>query len=85
MDEKITKHPSFGVIQLNRTTGATRLFGSSVDHLSYISLTISRAELHRDQHAEHFYPTEDVVRVELSPATRMRWICLLSSTPPTMR
>ncbi len=66
-EDKEIEHPSFGMIGLARTSGGAKLFGSSVDHHNYISLTISRAKLVRGLHHDHYYSKEDLIEVALSP------------------
>jgi hypothetical protein len=44
MDEtQDEKHESYGMVHLGRIQGTTRLFGSSVKHQHYISITIRTA------------------------------------------
>jgi len=66
-EEKTFTHPSYGLVGLTRTSGRLNLFGSSVDHLHYISLTIHRAKMVRSMNNDHFYPTKEMMRISMSP------------------
>src|SRR5271157_1249307 len=46
-DETIDKHESYGMIGINRVSGATNLFGSEALHHSFIRIEIRRAEMRR--------------------------------------
>lgn len=89
--EKITKlsddpdieyesHESYGMLQLTAPTGQGNLFGSTVKHQHYLSLTISRAEIKRDLNTDWVHPTEELIVVNLSHA---QWGKFLSSTGST--
>lgn len=66
-DEVVYNDPSFGVACLSRTCGAANLFGSSVNHQHYISLTIRTAKLTRSNlHDDRIYGGEEIVRVAMS-------------------
>jgi hypothetical protein len=41
-------HPSFGVLQVSRVTGYTKLFASDFKHRHFITLTLRRARVRRD-------------------------------------
>ena len=46
-NETIDKHESYGMIGINRVSGATHLFGSEAQHHSFIRIEIRRAEMRR--------------------------------------
>lgn len=65
-EEVITKHPSFGVVRLSRTSGNANLFGSSVPHQHYITLTICHGEFSRDLHCDKIHAGDEIIRVAMS-------------------
>jgi hypothetical protein len=69
--EQEFKHPSYGMVQLSRRTGNPTLFGSALDnHFGYVTLSIRRATLVRDEHGDRYHGSlrGDVVEVDLSGA-----------------
>jgi hypothetical protein len=67
--DKVEKktHESYGVIELSRVTSSpVTLFGSSVKHQQFISLTISRANIIRNLHEDKIYAGDELIRVSLS-------------------
>ena len=77
-DEKRTEHPSFGTIQLYRTTstpGAT-LFNSPMRHGRYVVIKITRASLGRAYHTDWIHPEEELVEIYLS---QHQWAEFVSS------
>lgn len=78
MDEEHTKHPSFGTIQLNRTTSTpgTALFDSPMRHGRFITISITRASRVRSLHEDRVYPEEELVKVCLS---QHQWAEFVSS------
>lgn len=66
-DERF-EHPSFGLISLSRVSGRGRLFGSSVEHMHYLELKISRARMQRSLHQDHYYSLEPLIEIALSPS-----------------
>ncbi len=62
------RHESFGVIRIGHTSGNHRLFGSSVDHQNYITLTICKASCARDSqtHCDKIDAQEEIIKVALS-------------------
>lgn len=77
-DKERTKHPSFGTIQLNRVTSTpgTTLFNSPMRHGSYITISITRALMHRSLHEDRIHPDEELVKVCLS---QHQWAEFVSS------
>src|SRR5271169_5775120 len=72
-DEKTTlRHPSFGIVNLVRTTTRGRtLFGSSILHDTYVTLTISHAQIDRDLSQDWIMedvslPHSTIVEVDMS-------------------
>ena len=72
------RHPAFGVIQICRTSGTTRLFKSDFNHHNYISIRIHTAEevdgFGVDSDA---FPREEIIEVAMSEAQFAR----LMTTP----
>lgn len=67
IDDKITKHESFGLVRLSRVSGKTILFGSSVDHHSYYDLTVFRAAHCRSVlHYDRVSAEEEILRISMS-------------------
>jgi len=69
VDEKIKEeHESFGLLQISRQTcsPAINLFGSSITHSNLISLTITRAEKHRNLHRDWYFGKTKLVEVIMS-------------------
>lgn len=62
-------HPSFGMVGISHcsSTGAT-LVGSEFKHNHFATLTIKRAEKHRDLSREWWFGTEQLIEVFLSEA-----------------
>jgi hypothetical protein len=62
-------HPSWGIVSLShRTSNGHTLFLSPVDAHAEVTLTISRASLHRSEHlGVSPWPEEQIVSVSLSP------------------
>lgn len=68
-EQKVDKHPSYGLLQISRVSGGPRqLFGSSIDHGQSIELRIARAESRRDLAHTWYYDYERIIEVEMSPA-----------------
>ncbi len=66
-DEKEIHHESFGVVRLNRTSGDASLFGSSIRHQNYITLTICKAYAARDDcHYDKIYSDKEIIQVAMS-------------------
>lgn len=73
----VRKHPAFGMIGANRTTGgASTLFGSPLKHNNTIRITIMQAEERLDLHREWHYANKIVAEVELSEA---QWATFVSA------
>jgi hypothetical protein len=70
MDEdRILKHPSFGILRLSHISGHSRLFGSSVRHSNYMGLSICRAVHRRGLHHDDIVADSgrELIRVYMSP------------------
>lgn len=69
MNDRNTKHPTFGVIGLSRCTGRVRLFGSHMEtNSSFIKLTIKRAEHKFHLGQTWIHGSTHLCEVYLSPA-----------------
>jgi len=62
------QHESFGLIQFLRTQGTQKLFGSSIENHTYITLRIAQAERGHEHSREWFYPRRELIEVSLSAA-----------------
>lgn len=65
------KHPAFGMAVFSRASvggvrGKHRLFGSSIDSLNVIELTICHAEVYHRLGSDHFMGDKEIIRVEMS-------------------
>jgi len=68
MDEKITRHESFGMVRISRVTGGKRsLCGSSIQHSNTIRLSVNTAAESRDLHRTHYFSKDPIVEIEMSP------------------
>lgn len=73
-DPTITNHPSFGLISVNRITGHATLFGSPIEHQSYIRISIQRAYQKRSLSEDKYYATNPIIEVDLSESQFARMI-----------
>ena len=63
------KHESYGVICLSRVQGNREaLFGSSISHNHFISLSIYHGEIKRDSHRDWIFPDHNapIIEIEMS-------------------
>lgn len=64
----IEQHPSYAVVSISRTSGTSRvLFDSSIKHGETITLSISRAERHRELNRHWVFGKKELIEVEMSP------------------
>ncbi|CAE7860177.1 unnamed protein product [Symbiodinium microadriaticum] len=72
-----------------RTQGGDgKLFGSSINHMHSIRISIKRAEKHRDLNEDRYYGKEQLVEVELSPSQFAQFITSMNigdGVPCTLR
>lgn len=66
-NQKKLSHKSYGLIQLSRCSGYQELFGTDIPLENYMSITISEAELNRHDDVDKFYPTQNIIRIAISP------------------
>lgn len=65
--QKKTEHESFGMVGLSRTSGQATLFGSSVSHQQYITLTISTAHhVRTDLHEDRIRANKEIIQIAMS-------------------
>jgi hypothetical protein len=81
-------HPAYGLIGISRWTaggardrGAYRLFGSSVDNHSGISLEISRCEVVHDLGDDHYFESDHIIEVMMSESQFASLITTMNSGP----
>ena len=61
------RHPSYGMLQFNRTSGGkTALFGSSIQHSDTIMMRLRQGEVSRDINNDWFFGADVIVEVEMS-------------------
>lgn len=75
-EETKTTHPAFAQISASRVSGRGILYASDFDHQHYITLRISRSELHRNLNRDWHFPREELIEVAMSEA---QWATFLSS------
>lgn len=67
MSEVKSKHPSYGMLQFSRMSGAaTNLFGSSIQHSDTIRLRISEASVTRMLNSDYFSNEGVLIEAEMS-------------------
>lgn len=71
-----TTHPAFGQITVHRVQGATNLYGSDFTHHGFVSVAISRSEMHRNLSRDWHFARGEIVEVWLSEA---QWATFVSS------
>jgi hypothetical protein len=59
-------HPSYGIIGISRVQGRSVLFGSEVQHMHFISLTISEASRHVNTPREFLMADRKLIRIEMT-------------------
>lgn len=69
--ESRTTHPAYGMAVFSRASigglkGKNRLFGSSIDSLNIISLTICEAEIYHRLGSDHFMGNKEIIRVDMT-------------------
>jgi hypothetical protein len=68
-DEFREDHESFGLVSFHRVSGATRLFGSHLDHHNhYITLSVMRATVSHGLSSDHYYERNTLIEVDMSAA-----------------
>jgi hypothetical protein len=75
-DEVVTTHPAFGQIGASRVSGDTYLYGSDFAHHHYVTISISRSELHRNLNRDWHFGRNELIEVALSEA---QWATFVSS------
>lgn len=74
-----TTHPAYGVVNIHRIQGHTRLFQSDFAHHNYISLKISTAEkVERHGVSSVAWPVEEIIEINMSESQFARTITSLN-------
>ena len=61
------KHPSYGMLSFNRTSGGiTSLFGSSIKHKDTIRMRLLEGEVDRHLNSDYYFGHNEIVEVEMS-------------------
>lgn len=67
MEDKISEHESYGMIDVSRFSGGNgQFFGSDLIHNGGISISIYRGKKENNLSSEWFFPKEELIRVEMS-------------------
>lgn len=74
--DSVTTHPAFGQISATRVSGDAFLYGSDFRHRAYMTVRISRSELHRNLSRDWPFEREHIVEIALSEA---QWATFVSS------
>lgn len=70
-------HPAFAQITVNRVSGGNvSLYGSDFRHSHYVTVTIHRSVLMRDLARDWAFPTEELIKLEMS---EVQWAQFMSS------
>ncbi len=88
LDDKITKHESFGAITANRVSGQTYLFGSEAQHNGFIRIEISTADLRRSLNEDRHYADRRLVTIDMSYEQWARFVSSFGigmGTPCTLK
>jgi len=75
-EDTVYEHPAYAMIGASRVSGLTTLFGSDFEHHNFLTITISRAELHRGLSTDWYHPRDEIIEIELSEA---QWATFVSS------
>lgn len=61
-------HPAYGCLRIARSQHGknTPLFGSSIEHMHTIHITLSHAKRDRTLHRDYIYPDDAIVELEMS-------------------
>lgn len=67
-DREEEKHPSYGILNIFRSSGSPQsLFGSSIEHSQTITFSISEGSRVRDLNRYWYHTEEPLVEIEMSP------------------
>lgn len=75
-DESVTTHPGFAQIGASRVSGHANLYDSDFHHNHYMTITISRSELHRSLNRDWHHDREEYIQVAL---TESQWATFVSA------
>jgi len=74
------QHPSYGMISASNVFGASTLFGTDIKPHGYISIRICKAVEELDLGKSWYYPTEEVIEINLSYTQFAELITTMNST-----
>lgn len=74
--EQVTTHPAYAQIRASRVSGNTALYDSDFRHNHYMTLSISRSELHRSLSRDWHFAREEIIEVAM---TESQWATFVSS------
>lgn len=75
-NETIITHPAYAQIGVSRVSGGAYLYGSDFQHQHYMTITISRSEVHRDLSRDWEFGGDSLITVALSEA---QWATFIST------
>lgn len=78
LSDSIERHPAYAHIGASRVSSShgTILYGSDFEHQHFVTITISRSELHRGLSYDREHSGEELIKVALSEA---QWATFVSS------
>lgn len=66
MERKVTQHPAYGLVQINRVSGYEYLVGSEVAHQDYFELRIREAERIEEDGGWRFFGKRKLIEIKLT-------------------
>lgn len=76
--DTVERHPSYAQIGASRVTGEINLYGSDFTHHSYVSIRISKSELHRNLSHDWPFARGEYIEVSLSEAQWARFVSAMN-------
>lgn len=76
MAEKVTRHPAYAQIGAYRVSGTAALYDSDFRHNHFMTIKISRSELHRGLNRDWHFGREEIVEIAMSES---QWATFVSS------
>ena len=67
-DREVLTHPAYAQVSISHVSGSSDLYGSDFTHQNYVTLSISRSELHRDLNRDWYFEREELIEIALSEA-----------------
>jgi len=65
--QKTEEHESYGMMVISRTSGtSTSLFGSSIKHRNFITITLKTCKKSREYQENHYFGDKTLTKIEMS-------------------